>query len=237
MGDENGSTETAMKESTGIINIAKDSDKPKNATVSVSSIQVNPRQRGNPILKEIRNVPWEFTEGIIPDYILGNGCVALFLSLRYFTLQPKYIHERLSALGSGHRLRVLLVLIDQKDPHHNINKLTRISILCNLTLMLAWNEAEAGKILETYKLFENKPPDMIMERTGTQVHEKIIEALTSVKSVSKTDAATLLGTFGTLERIIQASPEDLALCPGFGPEKAGKLVKVLRENFKRGLSQ
>jgi hypothetical protein len=40
-----------------------------------------------------------------------------------------------------------------------------------MTLMLAWNEAEAGRILETYKLFENKPPDMIMEKTGTRVQD------------------------------------------------------------------
>jgi DNA excision repair protein ERCC-1 len=38
-----------------------------------------------------------------------------------------------------------------------------------MTLMLAWNEVEAGRILETYKLYENKPPDMIMEKTGTRV--------------------------------------------------------------------
>ena len=35
--------------------------------------------------------------------------------------------------------------------------------------MLAWNAVEAGKILETYKLYENKPPDMIMPKTGTKV--------------------------------------------------------------------
>jgi hypothetical protein len=45
------------------------------------------------------------------------------------------------------------------------------SILCEMTLMLAWNEAEAGRILETYKLYENKPPDMIMEKTGTRVQD------------------------------------------------------------------
>ena len=43
------------------------------------------------------------------------------------------------------------------------------SILSELTLMLAWNAVEAGKILETYKLYENKPPDMIMPKTGTKV--------------------------------------------------------------------
>ena len=99
--------------------------------------------------------------------------------------------------------------------------------------MLAWNNTEAGKILETYKIYENKPPDMIMERTGTQIHEKMIEALTSIKSISTTDAATLLGVFGSLEKIVKASSEDLSLCPGFGPQKAQRLQKVLHENFKR----
>jgi len=226
MSEENSSTASALAGS--------EDERPKKAAgVSVNSIQVNPLQRGNPVLKEIRNAPWEFVEGIAPDYILGANAVAFFLSLRYFTLQPNYIHDRLKALGSGSRLRVLLVLIDQKDPHHALKKLMRISILGELTLMLAWNNAEAGKILETYKLFENKPPDMIKEKAGTQVHEKIIDALTSIKSINKTDAATLIGTFGTLEKIIQATPEDLALCPGFGPQKAQRLRKVLGENFKR----
>ena len=34
--------------------------------------------------------------------------------LRYFTLQPDYIHERLQLLGKGHRLRILLVQVDVK---------------------------------------------------------------------------------------------------------------------------
>ena len=61
----------------------------------------------------------------------------------------------------------------------------------------------------------------------------LIEALTSVKSVNKTDAVTLLGTFKTLDAIARASPEDLALCPGFGPNKARKLHKVFSEQFRR----
>ena len=40
-------------------------------------------QRGNPILKHIRNVPWEFAT-IIPDYIMGRTNCALFLRLVFF---------------------------------------------------------------------------------------------------------------------------------------------------------
>ena len=101
------------------------------------SIRVSARQRGNPVLKHIRKVPWEFDEGIkmkwvfsrpfvfklilvglVADYILGASCVALYLSVRYHTLQPDYIHERLKTLGKGHRLRVLLVHVDVKVCYH-----------------------------------------------------------------------------------------------------------------------
>jgi len=206
--------------------------KPSGPKIS-GSIHVSSRQKGNPLLKSIRKVPWEFVDGLIPDYTLGASCVAMYLSVRYHTLNPNYILDRIKSLGQGHRLRVLLVQVDVKEPHHVLSQLMRIAILSEMTLMLAWSHEEAASILETYKLFENKPPDMIMEKSGTEPHEKLIEALTSVKSVNKTDAVTLLGTFKTLSEIVKASPEDLALCPGVGPNKAKKLHKVLHESFRR----
>ena len=109
----------------------------------------------------------------------------------------------------------------------------RICILSELTLILAWSHDEAGKILETYKTSESKPPDLIMEKSNPDPYSKLIDALTSVKSVNKTDAVTLLTTFGSLENIVKASIEDLTLCPGFGPQKAQRLHKVLHQTFKR----
>ena len=183
------------------------------------SITVSSRQRGNPILKSVRSVPWEFSDSIVPDYILGNKAGALYLSLRYHTLNPNYIHERLKTF-TGFELRILLVQVDVSEPHHSLKQLMRICILSDLTLMLAWSQEEAGKILETYKAFENKPPDLIMEKSNPDPHSKLVDALTSVKSVNKTDAVTLINVFGSLETIIEASIEDLTLCPGFGPQKA-----------------
>ena len=163
---------------------------------------------------------------------LGDKAAALYLSLRYHTLNPNYIHERLKTF-TGSELRVLLVQVDIGEPHHALKQLMRISILSDLTLMLAWSHEEAGKILETYKSFENKPPDMIMEKSNPDPHSKLVDALTSVKSVNKTDAVTLISVFGSLEGIVQASIEDLTLCPGFGPHKAQRLHKVLQQTFKR----
>lgn len=44
---------------------------------------------------------------------------------------------------------------------------------------------------------------------------------------------TLLCTFGSLEKVIEASEEELALCPGFGPQKATRLHKVLHQHFRK----
>jgi len=40
--------------------------------------------------------------------------------------------------------------------------------------MLAWSAEEAGRIIETYKIFENKPPDMIMERQDSGPYQKVL---------------------------------------------------------------
>jgi len=211
----------------------KEASKPKSGGSGIGVIKVSSRQRGNPVLKSIRSVPWEFDDKIIPDYVIGQRACAIFLSVRYHLLNPNYIHDRLKEIGSGYELRVLLTQVDVKDPHHALKQLMRISILSELTLMLAWSAEEAGRILETYKTHEDKPPDLIMEKNNPDPHSKLVEALTSVKSVNKTDAATLIGAFSTMEGIVAASIEDLSMCPGFGPQKAQRLHKVLHEPFKR----
>ncbi|XP_050392113.1 DNA excision repair protein ERCC-1 isoform X1 [Patella vulgata] len=197
---------------------------------TTNSVIVNPRQRGNPILKHIRNIPWEYGN-IIPDYVMGQATCALFLSLRYHQLHPNYIHDRLKSLGRSFDLRVLLVQVDLADPHHLLKGLSKICILADCTLMLAFTAEEAGRYLETYKVYENKPPDAIMEKTDSNFMTKLSDCFTMVKSVNKTDCTTLISSFKSVENIMKADKEDLGLCPGFGPQKAKRLYDVLHEPF------
>ncbi|XP_015262520.1 PREDICTED: DNA excision repair protein ERCC-1 [Gekko japonicus] len=198
-----------------------------------NSIIVSPRQRGNPILKFIRNVPWEFGE-IVPDYVLGQSTCALFLSLRYHTLKPNYVHERLRCLGKTYMLQVLLVQVDVKDPHQALKELAKICILADCTLILAWSPEEAGRYLETYKAYEQKPADLLKEKVDQNYLSRATDCLTSVKSVNKTDTLSLLSTFGSLASLGEASKEELSLCPGIGPQKAKRLFDVLHEPFLKG---
>ncbi|OAD61645.1 DNA excision repair protein ERCC-1 [Eufriesea mexicana] len=205
--------------------------KAKDSTI-FNTLLVSLKQKGNPLLKFINNVPWEYSE-IVPDYVMGKTTCALFLSIRYHQLNPDYIHERLKMLGNMYNLRVLLVQVDIAEPQHALKHLTRICILADLTLMLAWNAEDAGKIIETYKIYENKPPDAIMERSETAPYQKLVNALTTIRSVNKTDATTLLSTFGTLNELIKSQPNILALCPGIGLQKAERIHKTLHEPFLR----
>uniref|UniRef100_A0ACB8FT96 Excision repair cross-complementation group 1 n=1 Tax=Sphaerodactylus townsendi TaxID=933632 RepID=A0ACB8FT96_9SAUR len=189
---------TRLQSSQAMQTNSKDKELPLNLApkpgAKHNSIIVSPRQRGNPILKFICNVPWEFGE-IVPDYVLGQSTCALFLSLRYHHLKPNYIHERLQSLGKTYMLQVLLIQVDVKDPHQALKELAKICILADCTLVLAWSAEEAGRYLETYKAYEQKPADLLKEKVDQNYLSRVTDCLTSVKSVNKTDTLTLLSTF------------------------------------------
>ncbi|XP_055371183.1 DNA excision repair protein ERCC-1 [Condylostylus longicornis] len=206
---------------------------PTKSVSSSYSILVHSKQRGNPLLKSIGNCPIEYRDDIPADYIVGRTTCILYLSLQYYHLHPDYICERLKILGNKYELRVLLIQVDIPEPYKSLKNLTRICLLADLTMVLAWNADEAGKIIENYKLLEKKPPDMIMERIDSNPHQKLTSALTNIKPINKTDAITLLQNFGSLENIILASEDRLSLVTGLGPRKAKKLHKTLNEPFLR----
>ncbi|KAB0352804.1 hypothetical protein FD754_017661 [Muntiacus muntjak] len=183
-----------------------------------NSIIVSPQQRGNPVLRFVRNV-------------LGQSTCALFLSLCYHSLHPDCIHQRLQTLGKSYALQVLLVQVDVKDPQQALKGLAKICILADSTLILAWSPEEAGRYLETYKAYEQRLAVLLMEKLEQDFASQVTECLTTVKSVNKTDSQILLTTFGSLEQLIAASRQDLSLCPGLEPQKARRLFDVFHEPF------
>ncbi|CAK9299625.1 unnamed protein product [Gordionus sp. m RMFG-2023] len=225
-------------------------------STKTNSILVNIRQKGNPVLKFIRNVPWQYAS-IIPDYIVGETACILYLSLRYHQLNQNYIHERLKELGHLFELRVLII----QDPTHLLKEITKISILSDCTLILTWSQDEAGRYIETFKAYENKPADLIMgkdcentispseddvmgdvnitdkEIKSNQQHlNQYINCLSASKCVNKTDSQTFYKAFnGNLSKLIQTATiregEDLEILPGIGTLKAQKLSKLFKAPF------
>ncbi|XP_062496207.1 DNA excision repair protein ERCC-1 [Pezoporus occidentalis] len=208
---------------------------PPQARPRSSSIVVSPRQRGNPVLRFIRNVPWEYGD-VVADYVLGQSSCALFLSLRYHHLHPDYIHQRLRELGRGFVLRVLLLQVDVKDPQRALKDLAKICVLSDCTLLLAWSVRVPLTPMwgphrshcegPTAPLW-GSPHPLCVGPFAPQMSD----CLTSIRAVNRTDALSLLSTFGSLAAMAAATKEDLSLCPGVGPQKAKRLFDVLHEPF------
>ncbi|XP_021817469.1 DNA excision repair protein ERCC-1 isoform X2 [Prunus avium] len=215
------------------------SSAPTNAVASSSSpaqrrnaIIVSHRQKGNPLLKHIRNVRWEFAD-IVCDYLLGQSSCALYISLRYHLLHPDYLYYRIRELQKNFKLRVVLCHIDVEDVVKPLLEVTKTALLHECTLLCGWSLEECGRYLETIKVYENKPADIIQGQMDTDYLSRLNHALTTVRHVNKTDVVTLGTTFGSLSHIMDVSMEDLARCPGIGERKVKRLYDTFHEPFKR----
>ena len=195
-------------------------------------VKVNPRQRGNPVLKHVQLVTYQFVDGLEPDYEMTQSACAFFLSLRYHLLHPEYLVSRIRGIGRDYSLRVVLVLVDVEDNVKPIQAITQMATTNGCTVILAWSYVEAGRYLETYKQYENKPADSIKERIEDDYLAQLTDALTMIRSVNKTDAVTLINAFGSLAGIMKASVEELALCPGLGAKKVQRIYEAFRQPFK-----
>ena len=193
---------------------------------SAHALIVRPNQVNNPLMKYIHRIPWQQGD-IIPDFVMGRTVCGLFLSIRYHSLHPQYIYDRLDKLGSMYEIRILLLLVDTQQYNGILKELSKLALTAGCTLILSWTNEEAAKYLESYKIFEAKPADPIMENNSSAA----TECLSAIKKVNKTDAASLIALYGSLDSIVRASKEDITLCPGLGPHKAERLHQLFHEPF------
>lgn len=196
-----------------------------------SSIIVSTRQKGNPSLSYIRNIPWEYGD-IAADYVLGATTCALFLSLKYHRLHPEYVYSRIRSLGHKFNLRVLLTMVDIPNHEESLKELSKTSLVHNLTLILCWSAPEAGRYLELYKSYEHASPTSIRAHQATSYSDKLVDFVTVPRSVNKTDAVSLVSAFGTIRAAVNARPEEIGEIAGWGEKKVQRWYGTVREPFR-----
>ncbi|KAE8144681.1 restriction endonuclease type II-like protein [Aspergillus avenaceus] len=196
-----------------------------------SAILVSMRQKGNPILNHIKLLPWEYTE-TPADYVVGGTTCALFLSLKYHRLHPEYIYSRIRLLAGKYLLRILLVMVDIPNHEDSLKELSKTSLINNLTLVLCWSAPEAAHYLELFKSSENSQPTAIRTQQAQSYKESLIEFVTTPRSINKSDTASLISTFGSLQNAINAQPEQISAVPGWGEKKVRQWCNAVREDFK-----
>lgn len=198
-----------------------------------SSILVSPRQKGNPILNSIHSVPWEYSD-IPADYVVGATSCVLFLSLKYHRLHPEYIYTRIRGLVGKYKLRVLLTMVDIENHEDPLRELSKTSLVNNLTLLLCWSAAEAGRYLSLLKTYEHASPNSIRAQQSISYNERLVDFVTTPRSINKTDAISLVGNFGSIRAAINASPEEISMVGGWGEKKVNNWCTSVREGFRVG---
>ncbi|KAG6005838.1 hypothetical protein E4U43_000534 [Claviceps pusilla] len=203
--------------------------------VGGSTILVSPRQRGNPVLTSIRSVPWEYSD-IPADYVLGLTTCALFLRLH-----PEYIYTRIRNLQGRYDLRILLTMVDIPNHEDSLRELSKTSLVNNVTIILCWSAAEAGRYLELYKSYENAGFAAIRGQQASSYADRLVEFVTVPRSLNKSDAVALVASFGSLKNAINAEQEQLGMISGWGGIKVKRWSAAIEEPFrakkaaKRGL--
>ena len=198
---------------------------------SPSAILVSTRQKGNPILNHIKLLPWEYAD-IPADYVVGGTTCALFLSLKYHRLHPEYIYSRIRLLGGKYNLRIVLIMVDIPNHEDSLKELSKTSVINNLTLILCWSAPEAAHYLELFKSSENAQPTAIRTQQPQSYKDSLVDFVTVPRSVNKSDAASLISTFGSLQNAINAQPEQISSVPGWGEKKVRQWCNAVREDFR-----
>ncbi|KAF9501560.1 DNA repair protein rad10 [Pleurotus eryngii] len=196
-----------------------------------NNIIISPTQRGNPVLECIRNVGKEFGD-IAADYQVGRTTGVLFLSLKYHRLHPEYIHTRVEKLGHSYGLRIILIHCDVSEHREPIREITKMGLINNITVIVAFSYEDAGHYLSTFKQFEHKPPDLIKERVDKDHNSILRTALTTISRVNKTDVETLKSSFGSFANIAKASNDQLQNLPGFGQVKVKNIKNAFDKPFR-----
>ncbi|KAE9549551.1 hypothetical protein FO519_007231 [Halicephalobus sp. NKZ332] len=209
------------------------------------------RQQGNPMLKFIRNVPYEMTV-IKPDFVCGSSCCVLYLALKYHKQHQNYIETRFQD-GSGYETKILLILVNIDEPTALLKDMNLYCLRAGWILILCYSEEEAAEYLENLKLSEKKKPEEVInsreqfkekqrmiqqgrqdfKNKETQLYEAAIKVVSSIRAVTVTDAKILLGEFGSLKNLAMAEKEQLESCPGLGPIKADNVFNFFRTQMRK----
>ncbi|KAJ5907930.1 Mating-type switching protein swi10 [Penicillium taxi] len=198
---------------------------------ATSAILVSTRQKGNPILSHIKLLPWEYAD-IPADYVIGTTTCALFLSLKYHRLHPEYIYSRLRLLAGKYQLRIVLVMVDIPNHEDPLKELSKTSLINNLTLILCWSAPEAAHYLELFKSSENAQPTAIRAQQSQSYKDSLVEFVTTPRTINKSNAASLISTFGTLQNAVNAQADVIGSVPGWGEKKVQQWCRAVREDFR-----
>lgn len=188
-------------------------------------IKVSLLQRGNKLLEYLGVSSWHYDGSCSADYEVNFSTFVLFLSLKFHSAKPEYIHKRIAKLKEA-KLRVLLVLIDTPNYGTIMRELFRT---IPIIVVPCRTYEECSRYIKGFDICTKRGSEVLRKKdTGVNTF------LNSIPKINKTDSSTLQNTFNSLSDIIKAEEKDLENIVGIGKVKAKEIFESFRKPFKNG---
>lgn len=123
-------------------------------------------------------------------------------------------------------------MVDIPNHEDSLRELSKTSMVNNVTIILCWSAAEAGRYLELYKSYENASFAAIRGQQASSYADKLVEFVTVPRSLNKSDAVALVANFGSLKNAINAEQEQLGMIGGWGGIKVKRWSAAIEEPFR-----
>ena len=182
-------------------------------------------------IKKCTGLAFKIAKSIDADLLLSGEVCGFVVRVKEFLLERKEVEEKIAAVKKGYKLRFLFALVDTLDHEPAILLLNSLAFRRNVTLLLAWTWDDLVRYFKAFKVFENKPPDVLQGKLSDDFNTRIEECLTALRSVQKRDVTTLLANFGSFANLAQASMQELILCPGLGVTKVQRIYNAFHLPF------
>lgn len=123
-------------------------------------------------------------------------------------------------------------MVDIPNHEDSLRELSKTSLVNNITIILCWSAAEAGRYLELYKSYEHAGFTAIKGQQATSYADRLVEFVTVPRNLNKSDAVALVANFGSLKNAINADQEQLSMLNGWGGAKVKRWSKAVEEPFR-----
>jgi len=198
----------------------------------MGTLVIHSGHQKNPMVACITEVFKEFND--IPcDFMCGPHIAVLYISLRFHRLQPQYFRTRIDALdavSTQWRTKIVLCVVDVENVEDLLHEVQLLVYHKRWALYLTGSERGAARYLETLVTYQNKSADIIRGRLEADKKARVIDVLIS-SGINKTDANALLGNFGSLQKIMAATKEELKRVPGIGTTKVDFFWNTFHHDF------
>jgi DNA excision repair protein ERCC-1 len=184
-------------------------------------IKVSPLQKGNNVLSYLSQSSWQYDDSITPDYEINHTTAILFLSLRFHSCKPEYIHKRVRKL-KPYKLRILLVQVDVPAYAKALQELYSTT---TMTVVLGFSYEECSRYIQGFNLSSSRPIDGIRRKENDSN-----AFLSCFPKINKSDIAQVNRSCETLEAFLVR--EDMTRIPGFGKAKAEEISRYLNMPFR-----